>query len=1441
VRVLEGVGQHAAAIDEAVSRGYLVISSVFDSSGSQLPEDMSLSQRKKRVEKMKKWKSESGVAVEFGNVGVMGEFARANDVIRSEVTNPVAQWIYTSLLTDIGLHFESTASVDYFLSSSSQCYSSWLSAEKAWALLLIAVKEKRNNISGSVHAGDVLASFGLLRDMELAPEVCNAVITALTSVLAMSAQDSTTVEIEPTVRFRLGVAMWLAGGVLRNDKGKCLATLLGAAKLDPHLGSVYAFIGHYYGVILKDTMRATKCYLKALAYNPMDTEAGVALSHIFIESGDTSAAVKLWNDVTELTAAHASWCFALEGHYHLALEQYDEAVESFRKSLELNEEDADMWFGLGLSYSFLLQNNAALKSLQKAYGLMEARGGNTVYILYVQAEVERRVGLLHAALEHFETVCQSPQSDVVSQKGLADVCLALAYERYSMGWTRGAADCIVNGLRILDQIPGVSTDGTSFSGGESAGDNAHILGSVLKLRGDICCFARHLGPVDFKHQEDAGDMWSYDSISELLQQAEESYQRVLSLYEQGVCSGASTAASGEDLAAAWYDIGCAAYYQAVVLGTSMGQGSGISSSEALIRVQSANHSYSPHDKLQTALGAFLSGIRASEGAVHSGCWNGIGLCIRNNDTLKELCFVLAARIDASPTAYANISLLLILHGLDKQAKECLSALQLMEANPLHWVTLGTLMERELTISASDLSDLQAAVPVYDAYCAAIEVAKPADAWLGLALAWMRVKGLVQPSGELTESFGSLKRRGVTDIDVKYFVEIPVKLFLHRRSVQPYAWSLLGWALGFRGHYEEAIQAYGKALKCLDVTAMYASSTKTSGADAESISYSINAVRAVLTSITKGINQCVSAGRFPGASFHNMLEEEARRILAPDNCKNIHKFLPDATTVIGAAGSVTNDSVESKSLAFCNNGKFSECIDTLFTEIAHQLESSNVAETVRIVEVSLQVLRSQTASLKDLCVRIWDILAIAIQNRDDSSSSRDATALNLVKSSVNTVCDIASHVMDGFDRKASSVRKILDVLEFALDNHPENDKLLRLLSSCDEQSRTQYSLQSLGMTSKDLMATYELDERFDVQQSLLCHVPHDVGTAKPRCRCNEIKLRQGHGLVQAYTDSVNLAVGNAVARGHRCDSETKKHLLRSLMYNPSDMNTWNTLASQIFSDNVLGARPADVDLSSLGGCGEGEGEGSNSGVADGEESKREQQQGREEKIKGRRGCFFGQSHIDLCAKIIAFTHKQSIKNTDVADIPSLSGMCDLVSSMSSEEVHSSNIVHAARRLFEEGRYQECIDRYREGITEAMATPKSDSSKTAHVAQLWNELGCVFSNGLQPEGAEYCFGVACDTWSSDGKGDDVTRGYSRIMSAIAYLHRYHAGNDINDANKAKAICDECTVSTSTGSVQAVGCAVTAAVWVAQGKAKKCAVELEKAKLAWGELEIPKCVHE
>ena len=109
---------------------------------------------------------------------------------------------------------------------------------------------------------------------------------------------------------------------------------------------------------------------------------------------------------------------------------------------------------------------------------------------------------------------------------------------------------------------------------------------------------------------------------------------------------------------------------------------------------------------------------------------------------------------------------------DKSAKECFSALQLIESNPVIWASLGCIFERELVHSnieknqnitddkstdqnenehengnandnnGKEIENLKNSIKNYssiaasDSFIASIEIAKPTEALFGVALMWL---------------------------------------------------------------------------------------------------------------------------------------------------------------------------------------------------------------------------------------------------------------------------------------------------------------------------------------------------------------------------------------------------------------------------------------------------------------------------------------------------------------------------------------------------------------------------------------------------------------------------------------------------------------------------------------------------------------------------------
>jgi tetratricopeptide (TPR) repeat protein len=258
------------------------------------------------------------------------------------------KWMAVRFLSSVGMYEEVVRVCDSLLSSDNTIGSSadgqpataqsWIIAEKGCALLQQLVSKVRQAQKDSGVCLSLLSSS--LRDVQLSETDLSAVIRLLRS--ALTTGDDLVGEAGADVKLQMGLAMWLAGSEsrLRKDKNGCIAFLLESAKLDPTGGGPYSFIGHYYYLELKDADRAAKCYLKALSVNPLDREAGLGLTTLYLETGQLEKAQKMWGDVTSLTS-HAQWCFAVLGQYHVCAGNFEAAVPPLQHAVDLLSDDAN--------------------------------------------------------------------------------------------------------------------------------------------------------------------------------------------------------------------------------------------------------------------------------------------------------------------------------------------------------------------------------------------------------------------------------------------------------------------------------------------------------------------------------------------------------------------------------------------------------------------------------------------------------------------------------------------------------------------------------------------------------------------------------------------------------------------------------------------------------------------------------------------------------------------------------------------------------------------------------------------------------------------------------------------------------------------------------------------------------------------------------------------
>lgn len=344
---------------------------------------------------------------------------------------PIAvQWLSIIVLYSLGLYNEVNMITNSLLASPSTNSTSWIIAEQSYSKLLHFIFDYKAEKKG--YGESIPAISFLCRDLTLNEAEMTKLIKALQS--AIKTGDKFCNSIEAEVRFRIGLCLWLAGGKLRNDPSGSIASFLLSAKLDPNAGHVYTFIGHYYHLEKNDKERAIKCYIKALGKNSLEEEAGLALSQIYLSDEQEEKAIKLWDDICDLSS-NCAWCFALRGKYYLCKDDCTTAVTWYQRAVELNPDDDSSWHGLGLSYSNLQQNTAAYKAILKAFQLAP----NDIFINIALAEMERKMCMPIDSNKRYDRLLKlAPLNELVLQ-GAASCCLVLAYHNYSIGWTLGAA------------------------------------------------------------------------------------------------------------------------------------------------------------------------------------------------------------------------------------------------------------------------------------------------------------------------------------------------------------------------------------------------------------------------------------------------------------------------------------------------------------------------------------------------------------------------------------------------------------------------------------------------------------------------------------------------------------------------------------------------------------------------------------------------------------------------------------------------------------------------------------------------------------------------------------------------------------------------------------------------------------------------------------------
>ncbi|CAB1449155.1 unnamed protein product [Pleuronectes platessa] len=289
-------------------------------------------------------------------------------------------------------------------------------------------------------------------------------------------------------------------------EAKLKAHLLKAAKIDPHLGCVFRYLGHYYREIATDRGRARGCYKKAFELDNEDSESGSASVDLSMEQEDMDTALATLESVIEkATPGSAKWAWMRRGLYYLKVGEHQQAVSDLQAALRADPDDWVCWECLGEAYLYRRSFTAALKAFGKAHQLQPS----SIYSVYQAAAIKQTLGKFNeAAAEYLQITAQ--QDYVPALKGLGECQLSLAKCLMEDCRDGGAIDliqqAIKNLFRAVELRPGLScfveAAGRCLHCNPNSG--SHVLNQAQTLKVGERCYAHAL-----KLTSEAPSLW-YD-------------------------------------------------------------------------------------------------------------------------------------------------------------------------------------------------------------------------------------------------------------------------------------------------------------------------------------------------------------------------------------------------------------------------------------------------------------------------------------------------------------------------------------------------------------------------------------------------------------------------------------------------------------------------------------------------------------------------------------------------------------------------------------------------------------------------------------------------------------------------------------------------------------------------------------------------------------------
>ncbi|XP_015228816.1 PREDICTED: tetratricopeptide repeat protein 37 [Cyprinodon variegatus] len=557
--------------------------------------------------------------------------------------------------------------------------------------------------------------------------------------------------------FLLGKLYWDMGSETRKDRSKTHTHLLKAAKLDPHLGCAFRYLGHYYREVANDSARAQGCYRKAFQLNSDDAESGAASVDLSMGQGDMESAMATLESVIEkATPGSAKWAWMRRGLYHLKVGEHQQAISDLQAALRADPEDWVCWECLGEAYLNRRSFTAALKSFGKAHQLHPG----SIYSVYQAAAIKQTLGKFKEAVDEYLQIT-TQQDYVPALKGLGECQLSLAKSLMEDCRDGGAIDLIQQAIHNLYRAVQLRPD----------------LSCLWKLLGDACTAVRVVSP-NRAQVEVPTLLTGFDSSkqdhrlnqTETLKAGERCYAHALKLMPE--------------VASLWYDLGFNYYHQATIS-------------------PSDQHQDCPPLNLQKAQQCLKKAIQMdSENHTY---WNALGVISMSKGLesygLAQHCFIKSIQVEPNNVvAWTNLGTLYLKKDNIELAHEAFKIAQSLE--PLYvncWIGQALIAER---VGSYDTMDLFRHTTEL---CTHMEGVKGYAYWVCSTLL------------DKTNRDSELYRYNIVQMNAVSAAHVALCKYTERIQSDPDAFIMLGYLNEHLQLKRQALQAYRRAVELLKST------------------------------------------------------------------------------------------------------------------------------------------------------------------------------------------------------------------------------------------------------------------------------------------------------------------------------------------------------------------------------------------------------------------------------------------------------------------------------------------------------------------------------------------------------------------------------------------------------------------------------------------------